>query len=78
MIATDDGYSIIYNKQSNNIQIGLPQTVQTATNTITKIADRKTDISDEQLAIILYFVKTIFINTDGYPINFADLTDEGD
>lgn len=68
MIYTDDGYFIIYNKQSNNIQIGLPQTVQTI----------KTDISDKQLAIILCFVKTIFTNTDGYPINFADLTVEGD
>ena len=34
---TDDGYSLVYDEKRNRIVIGLPPTLETATDTATKI-----------------------------------------
>lgn len=54
-----DGYSLVYDKSKNKIVIGLPQTEQTATNTISMVTNRKVDITDEEQMLILAVVKYV-------------------
>ena len=54
-----DGYTIEYYKNRNQIIIGLPQTMQTATNTISMVTNRKVDLTDEDQLIILSMVKYV-------------------
>ena len=54
-----DGYPIEYYKNRNQIIIGLPQTMQTATNTISMVTNRKVDLTDEDQLIILSMVKYV-------------------
>lgn len=54
-----DGYTIEYYKNRNQIIIGLPQTMQTATNTISMVTNRKVDLTDEDQVIILAVVKYV-------------------
>ena len=55
-----DGYSLSYDKGKNKISIHLPQTVFTATNTIEPVADRKVDVEEKDLAIVLGVAMAIF------------------
>lgn len=59
MIAVDD-YAIIYYKYGNKIVITLPQTEETPLNTVLPVRNRKTEITEEELAVILLTVKSIF------------------
>ena len=58
MIMTD-GYSVWYEKNANRIVISLPQTMETVTNTITAITNRKHDFTDSELCTILSVTKAI-------------------
>lgn len=62
MLMNNDGYSIIYYKNRNQIVIGLPQTCGSLTNTIDLVADRKTDVEEKELAILLAVTQAIFLN----------------
>ena len=59
MIA-NDGYSLVYDKKRNRIVIGLPPTLETATDTFTPIADRRTDVSETDLIVLLNIAQLIF------------------
>lgn len=54
-----DGYGIEYFPKTNRIEIYLPQTITTISNTVSMISNRKTDMTDEEKAAILAIVKTI-------------------
>ena len=58
MIVTG-GYSVWYEKNTNRIIVSLPQTTETATNTITAIANRKHEFTDSELCTILSVTKAI-------------------
>ncbi len=53
-------YSLIYDKSHNRITIGLPQTSSTLTNTIESVADRRTDVEEKDLFVLLDITKLIF------------------
>lgn len=55
-----DGYSLMYDKKHNRIVIGIPSTMETATDTVTPIADRRTDVSETDLIILLNIAQLIF------------------
>lgn len=55
-----DGYSLLYEKRKNRVLILLPQTVFTPTNTIDPLVDRKVDVEEEDLAIVLGVAMAIF------------------
>lgn len=59
MIVTNDGYSIWYEKRANRIIISLPQTMETVSNTMTMIVNRKSEFTDSELAVILSVAKAI-------------------
>ena len=54
-----DGYYIEHYKNDNKIIIGLPQTFETISNTVSPLANRKSDFTDEDLYTILSVVKAI-------------------
>lgn len=58
MIGIDD-YRLIYEPNKNIIKIYLPQTMETAIDTISSVVDRKTVLSNEEQATILLVVKHI-------------------
>lgn len=60
MIATNDGYSLIYNRNKNTILINLPQTFVTMRDTVSPIGNRRTEISEGEEAVILGIVRKIF------------------
>ena len=62
MMLTLNGYSLVYYKNRNQIVIGLPQTWRTMTNTIEPVVDRKVDVEDKDLAILLTAAQAIFLN----------------
>ena len=55
-----DGYALIYYKQKNQIVICLPQTYETVTNTYDQVVDRRTDVEETDLFVLLNIVKLIF------------------
>lgn len=59
-LSTKDGYSIEYRRNQNKIVIALPQTPTTTTNTFWPVIDRKTVMTDAELASILSVVVYIF------------------
>ena len=59
---TSNGYSLIYYKNRNRIAIGLPQTAETLTNTFNSVVDRRIDVDDKELAMLLATVQAIFLN----------------
>lgn len=59
MMITCDGYAIMYEKNMNRIIISLPQTMETATNTVSEVCERKTNFTEAELATILLAVKTV-------------------
>lgn len=54
-----EGYSVKYVPKDNQIIITLPQTFKTITNTVQMVTDRKMDITDDDLALIITLVKYI-------------------
>lgn len=61
MLASN-GYSIIYYKNRNQIVISLPQTSKTLTNTLEPVVDRRVNVEEKELAILLNVTRTIFLN----------------
>ena len=59
MMVTSDGYSIVYDKNVNQITIILPPTDETARDTVTQRVKRKTELSGEELQLILEMAKYI-------------------
>lgn len=59
---TSNGYFIIYYKKRNQIVIGLPQTSKTLTNTLEPVVDRRVDVEEKELAILLSAAQVIFRN----------------
>ena len=57
---TSDGYSLTYYKNKNQIVINLPQTYETVTNTYAQVVDRRTDVEETDLIVLLNVVKLIF------------------
>lgn len=55
-----DGYCLIYDKDKNQIVIRLPQTMETLTNTMDAVTDRKIDINESEQSLILNVVKAVF------------------
>ena len=55
-----DGYYLNYDKDKNRIVILLPQTMQTLTNTMDAVTDRKADINESEQSLILNVVKAVF------------------
>lgn len=55
-----DGYSLMYDEKHNRIVIGIPPTMETATDTVTPIADRRTDVSETDLIVLLNIAQLIF------------------
>lgn len=54
-----DGYSAEYYPQRNQIVITMPQTMRTITNTVKMVTNRKVDISDEDLCLLVEMTKYI-------------------
>lgn len=59
MIISMDGYSVFYDKPGNRITILLPPTAKTSRCTVDKIAERKTELSGEELQLLLEMAKYI-------------------
>ena len=59
---TSNGYILAYYKNLNQIVIRLPQTEKTLTNTLDSVVDRRIDVEDEELAILLTTTQAIFFN----------------
>lgn len=55
-----DGYSLIYDEKHNRITIGIPPTIETALDTVTPIADRRTDVAETDLIVLLNIAQLIF------------------
>lgn len=55
-----EGYSIQEYPKQNKIVICLPQTMETCTNTVEEIRERKDVLSDIEQSIILTIVKSIY------------------
>ena len=57
---TSDGYCLTYYKNKNKIVISLPQTYETATNTYEQVVDRRTDVMETEMLVLIEIVKLIF------------------
>ena len=57
---TSDGYCLTYYKNKNQIVICLPQTYETATNTYDQVVDRRTDVVETDLLVLLNITELIF------------------
>lgn len=57
---TSDGYCLTYYKNKNQIVISLPHTYETATNTYEQVVDRRTDVTETELLVLLEIVRLIF------------------
>lgn len=55
-----DGYTLMYDEKHNRIVINIPPTMTTATDTVTPIADRRTDVSETDLIVLLNIAQLIF------------------
>ena len=61
MICLDE-YSLLYDVKKNRIVILLPQTMRTATNTISPVVNRRVDIKEKDLSPVLLITKCVFEN----------------
>lgn len=59
------GYYIEYHRDENQIVIGLPQTMESLTNTVEPVSNRKADIFANDLALILSVVQYMFERDNG-------------
>ena len=57
-----DGYSLTYYPNRNIIEIVMPQTMTTLTNTVAMVSNRKTVLTAAEEAAILSVVKAIMEN----------------
>lgn len=57
-----NGYTLVYYKSRNQIVIGLPQTWETLTNTLEPVVDRRIDVTEQELDILLRVTNLIFLN----------------
>lgn len=64
---TSDGYCLTYYKNKNQIVISLPQTYKTATNTYDQCVDRRTDVMETELLVLIEIVKLIFHKEERRP-----------
>ena len=58
----NNGYFLVFYKNRNQIVIGLPQTSKTLTNTLGPVVDRRTDVEEIDLSILLNVTQAIFLN----------------
>ena len=61
---TNNGYSLVYYKNRNQIVIGLPQTSQTLTNTTSPVIDRRTDVKESDLMCLLQVAQVLFCKVE--------------
>lgn len=54
-----EGYSVKYVPKDNQIIITLPQTFKTINNTVQIVANRKVDITDDDLCLLVEMTKYI-------------------
>lgn len=54
-----DGYCLTYFPQRNTIEIVMPQTMTTLTNTVSMVSNRKTVLTEGEEVAILSVVKAI-------------------
>ena len=54
-----DGYSLTYFPKRNTIEIVMPQTMTTHTNTVAMVSNRKIVLTEAEEAVILSVVKEI-------------------
>lgn len=54
-----DGYSLTYFPKRNTIEIVMPQTMTTITNTVAMVSNRKAVLTEEEEEVILSVVKSI-------------------
>ena len=59
-IQSQDDYLITYYKKENKVVIMLPQTMETITNTRTPKSDRRVDVNDNELTLLLNVARLIF------------------
>jgi hypothetical protein len=59
MIVNRDGYAINYEPEQNRITILMPPTAETRRDTVSQIAERKTELSGEELQLLLDMAKYI-------------------
>lgn len=59
MIVSQDGYMIEHYHERNQIIITMPQTIQTLTNTPGIVRNRKVDLSDSDLVVLLGLARYI-------------------
>ena len=64
MIVSQDCYAIEYHRNSNQIIITMPQTMQTLTNTVGMVRNRKVDFTDADLAILLELTRYLCEGVD--------------
>ena len=57
-----DGYTITQYPTKNRIIITLPQTLETLTNTVTQVSNRRNKLTDAEEAALLVAVKAMFEN----------------
>ena len=57
-----DGYTIIQYPSKNVVEIVLPQTVTSITNTVSPVVSRRYKITDAEEAALLVAVKAMFEN----------------
>lgn len=60
MIVDTDGYGIVYNRKANRIVVTLPQTVETLVGTTVPFRNRKVDIEDRDMMLILATARMVF------------------
>ena len=60
MILSKDGYALQYEPRKNRIIITMPQTVYTLTDTVNPVVDRRTDVPEENLAVLLAVARMLF------------------
>lgn len=54
-----EGYVLTYERANNRIVIQLPQTLETITNTVSMVRNRRTYLTSSEESIILQTVKAI-------------------
>lgn len=54
-----EGYLLVYDRANNRIVIHLPQTIETSTNTVAMVKNRRTYLTPSEESIILQTVKAI-------------------
>jgi len=64
VLKTEDGYTLEYYRNRNQIVIGLPQTDATPTNTLEMPSKRRVDVYKSELLLLLLLAKDIFKEED--------------